>query len=334
MALADLFRNILRTNHSVRPSISSMTIRLTSLNTGAAVLALALCVAGCGCAPKSNTSYVPASDSNPGKSGSSSSGTKSNTPNEGKPTVPKSIPDVLPKNFGEKHPVGSHGYKPSVSKMESIGDKMDVALKETKNAWGKVDTRALVDGAQLTGKASWKIRDKDEYMIEFYDPKTRAGMNRVIASGGRRVLYFNEKWAELPPPDKSGPGLNEDSVAVLPTLQLRLMLANFEHGGKVWGPIMRGLSKGTAGFKSTIEEQKMKILGKDRTLYRVLANRANDGASIEIVVDGESYLPVTLRTISKDSKGGQNTVLWTCLWNFGGAFKDDEFLIPVKAPGP
>ena len=112
------------------------------------------------------------------------------------------------------------------------------------------------------------------------------------------------------------------------------MVANFETGGKVWGPMMRGLSKGKGGFKAVLEEQTFTILGKQRPMYRVLAERKSDGASLEVVIDGILSLPVTVKSITTNKKGLKNTIVWTCKWNAGDVFEDREFVIAIKPPGP
>ena len=327
MALKDLINILSKTMSSRVSVISCMKHGRGSVLVLGLILALVT-----GCQPKGESVYVP-----PTK-GETLPTDRETTPaptEQNKPKVGETVPEIsFPKPFYEKKVAGSQGYTKSSSKLTDLGQYMDAAMSQIQNGWGQVDTLIEVKGARLSGKADLKIRSKDTFIVQFYDPKTEATLNRIVSDGKVKAVFYKDTWKLVsndPSTAESQRGVDLDSWQAE---QLRMMFANFESGQKVWTPLMSGLATGKSGFKAVLEEQTMKVLGKNRTLLRVLAERPSDSTSLEIVVDGARFLPVTVKSIRKLPNGKQDTILWMCKWNFGSTFADREFLVPVRATGP
>lgn len=316
--------------------------RLHSLLPWAALL---LAFSGSGCNPTSKNTYVPVERTDNGFTppkaadpGTEAPGT-SPTDRDKTQRVPGVNPKTgrveplkIPKGTMTIKPVGSDGYQTAKMTPAELGRKVDEAFADLTNAWADADTILEVGGAQLAGKSNVKIKDAKTFNVEYYDPQTEATLNRVISNGTERVKFYRDSWTKLPTPG-SKPVTEADVLAEWPTQFLSDMFRLYSSDERVWSKLMSAIGAGEGGYKATVEEQKAKVLGKERTLYRLVADRATDGTQLEMIIDGVRFLPVTVRTAVKTKDGKTDSRLWTCSWKFGGTFDAKEFTVP-KTPGP
>lgn len=306
------------------------SVRLVVLSGIAAII-----VAGCG--SQGGKGYVPfqpkdggGTTTPPNENPTKPSPTESNTP-------VGEVPGINPKTGSAdplKIPKGTFDIKPAENSAKItpavLGQKVDEAFAQLTNAWADADTVTEVGGAQLAGKSTIKVKDSKTFKVEFYDTETQATLNRVIANGTDRVQFYKEVWSKLPAPGAGG-GSVADVTKEWPTEFLTDMFRFYSKDERVWGKVMAGLSSAQSGYTTKLEEKTVKVLGKDRKLYRLVADKPTDGTEVEIMVDGVRFLPVTVRSIVKSKDGKQDSRLWTCNWKFGGTFDSKEFVLPKAA---
>jgi len=312
------------------------------------VLFVVTTVAGWGCNPSAPSAYVPPNTNQIGTGASGSTG-GSNEPTTGGKTAPDPMDErvkAMMNKDGTVKPVKfakgtfsipaprTNDFHAANTPLTDLGTKMDEAALNTKEALGEAETSMEVGGAQLTGKSKIKLQDSKTFAIEFYSRFTEATLNRIVSDGQTKAVYFKDSWKLVGDAGSPDGDLGPAELAKWPGDFSRAMFSEYETGKRTWGPLLRAWSNGEGGFKATVEEKKAVVLGKERSIYQVLATRKSDGAQVQIVVDGERFLPVTVRTLVKNSKGGLDKVQWSAKWSFGGHHDPSDFVIPVKPPGP
>lgn len=303
---------------------------LVRLNWGVLVIAGILLS---GCTPSSSSTYQGTSpkptDSNPNNLGS---GTNKEEPPKGlNPANVKPEIKFDPKTFAIE-PKGAGNYTTSAMSIQSLGQKVDKSLAELNGALGKCNANFEVGGAKTTGESTWKVKNPTVFHIQYLSSETEATTNRLISDGTKSYSFFKETWTETAKSLANGSKVDQ-LVSTFPENFTRTMLAKYEYKLDVFGPLFSAIANRRLGFSGNLEEQTAKVYDKDRKVYRLVAHRKTPPADFEIVVDGERFLPLTIRSVvpTKDDK---DTRMWTCQWLFGGKYEDREFLIPLAAKGP
>lgn len=323
----------------LRASTSSMRLKFAGW---ALVGALGLVVAGCqnggATASKAPVNVDP---NNPGAStpipdgfepkktdDRGATGTNPTTPTtpEGQGTQSLNIPA---QNF-EVKPVNQPNDQwetVAPTEIEKTGAQIDQALANLKDAMADTQTTIEYKGAQLAGKGTMKIRDRRTFSLEWYQPQTEARTHRAIGNGEKRVHSDGGEFEPLAAfgNTKSAP-LKLDTLAdQMPTI----VSSVFAQDQLPWAATLKALEADPA-FATTIETTTARIQDKDRKIVRIVAERKT-GAPVtyEFVIDGERWLPVTLRSVAKFADGTESKFMWTARWAFGGAYQDKEFALPA-----
>ena len=305
-------------------------MRFGSYKFGAGIGPVVLgCLLMASCAPKSSVVIEPPKPSN--GSGMGGSETSPAPGDVGKP-APKTFPapTLNPKIFAVDKPQTDGWVKPE-SSLAELGGKMDDAFANLKSALGHADTVFDVAGATMQSRGDIKVKDPSTFSIDYYTPGTEATRNRIVADGQKRFEFYDEKWTEKPLPVKHNPlTMSDADLAAWPRDFYRNMFSNFSDDHTVWKPLFEALESGKAGYVVHLETKKEKVNDKDRPIYRVIATRKEDGAEFQVTVDGIRYLPVTVKSVMNNDKGGQDKRLWTCQWAFNGPFSSKEFIVPSR----
>lgn len=248
------------------------------------------------------------------------------------PKIPKEMTaPALNHEIFKPEPLKSNGWKEAGSTFAQLGEKMDGALADLKSALGHADTVWDVGGATMMSRGDIKVKDGQTFSVDYYTPGTQATRNRIISDGSKRFAFYEEKWQEKPLPTarKTDP-ITDAKLEAWPKDFYKLMFENFEEDRNVWKPLMDALASGRGGFQASIEQKTEKVFEKDRQIYRVVATRKSDGAEFQITVDGIRFLPLTIKSLVKNSKGGQDKRFWTCQWAFNGPFTATDFIVPTR----
>jgi hypothetical protein len=210
---------------------------------------------------------------------------------------------------------------------------MDSAFANLSVALGHADTVYEVGGAKMMSRGDLKIKDNKTFSIDYYTPTTQATRNRIVADGTKRYEFFGEKWTEKPlgKPRKDA-ALTDAEIKDWPQNFYQQMFKSYSDDANFWKPLLEGLGRGAGGYTTSLEQKTDKVHDKDRTIYRVIATRKSDGAEFQISVDGVRYLPLTVKSVIKNAKGGEDKRFWTCEWFFSGTFSDKDFIVPNLHP--
>ncbi len=295
--------------------------------------AIALVMASACRRPTAST-VSPPSDNQPGSAtsglGSTAPGPKDTTPPGKKATDLRFSKGT----FDIKAPYADNWQK-TESPLAKLGDQMDASLKALTNCKVDAHTSWDLDGGKLSGNSTFKIQDARTYYVEYYSPETEASLNRIISDGQSHVQLVGETWNSLTPPsDLKGGPVDASVVKEWPKSFLTAMLAEYKDGKSVWGPLFRAWSKGDDGITAHVEQKEFDINGKKKPGYRVLAERKSDGAHMEVILDGDRFVPVTIRSVVPKAGGEDDSIQWTATWSFGGHFAPKDFVVPVKNAPP
>jgi hypothetical protein len=220
----------------------------------------------------------------------------------------------------EIKPTGRPGWAADRRPVAELGRKVDAALAAAKEALCESETIFDVAGDKATAKLAFRIRDEDTYAVEWVEPSSKAEVNSVVRDGARVAVRFAGKQGSARAWARAAGTVGLQTFLDNPT---RAMLAGFESGQLPWTGLFADLEAGKGGFKTTRESSKQSVGGKMREIVRVVS-RSDGGDSVEALVDGATYLPLTLRV----KRGNGSSYLWTGKWARGGQHQESSFRLP------
>ena len=226
---------------------------------------------------------------------------------------------------------GPKGWKPESNQMVIEAEKMDRALLALRESLASTQVIASYKEGSFDVKSDWKIRDERTFSIQYFWPDSGRQQNLLKGDGKRRGGRAFGGWRNLPPYGgalKAG----DESLDKLPLTIVRRMASPFRSGEPFWGPLIRALARGEAGYALNSESQVVQVQGKERKIIRYIAERSKPTkASVEIVVDVQRSVPLTVRASETRPDGGEDRVMWTAKWSFqGGKHQDSDFVVPTK----
>jgi hypothetical protein len=260
------------------------------------------------------------------------------------PPAAEPAPAEVPKSFEPSEPArkaidsrlaisppGSKGWKPEPNQMVSEAEKMDRALLDLRESLASTQLIAKYKDGTFDVKSDWKIRDDRTFSIQYFSPDSGPQQNLLRGDGKRRVELAFGEWKNLPPYGEK-PKSGDVSLEKLPLTIVRSMASPFRTGEPVWGPLIGALARGEGGYTLKSESQVVQVHGKERKILRYIAERSKPTkATVEIVVDAQRSVPLTVRASEERPDGGEDRVMWTAKWSFqGGKHQDSDFVVPTK----
>lgn len=269
-------------------------------------------LAAAGCGSRESTARDPLPASGP----PASSGTLNiEKPDTGLPSAPQAT-DAKALAI---QPPGRPGWRPEKRALGQLGAEVDAALGGLTETLCETETMYDVGGQQASAKLAIKVRDRDTYKAEWVEPASRYAINSIVRDGGRASVRFGDEQGPVRP-WAGGGKTTLDEWLDSPT---RTMLRGFEDGAPAFASLLRALEEGEKGFKATTESSKRTVAGKEREIVRMVASSPS-GDKVELVVDGERKLPLTVRV----KRANGDSVLWTGRWGSGGKHDDSSFRMP------
>lgn len=219
-------------------------------------------------------------------------------------------------------PEGSGNWKPSDEqpKLVQIGDKVDQALAKLPPAFVDARLTYKTEVGELIGKSEIKVQNDKMFRVTYNLPKNEAEQSIIIADGEKQAEKEKDQWRIV---KKEGGEASSAELAAWSAEFPALMFSPLTDSRKTWGPLFRQWSR--EGTK--VEEKTETINGQKKVIYRVL-HKSND-SQMEVILDGEMMLPMTVRTDYPRPGGGRNQMMWTGRWGFGGSHDAKDFRIPI-----
>jgi hypothetical protein len=103
-------------------------------------------------------------------------------------------------------------------------------------------------------------------------------------------------------------------------------------GGDYWSALIGAWQRGVQGFKLSVEERTTPYQDRKIKNYRVVAERPVPGPggrveTVELVVDGQIFLPVTIRSHAWDQQGREFQYQWSAEWKNNQKLDASKFKI-------
>ncbi len=215
--------------------------------------------------------------------------------------------------------------------ITKFGADLDAGLANLEPTLVEVALEIEDRGAILKQSPVLKIQDEQRFRIEYGLPETKSAVNMLVSDGrGKAIIENNVKKSVAAAPARGKMSRQEIDrfVQRMPVEAFRY----FGTGQNVWGPFVAGLKDPASGFKVTVDEMMAKPIGKERPFYRLVANRSGKGKEatvIEVILDSEKNVPVTMRAQVTYADGKNRRMFWKGLWKFGGTFEAKDFVIPT-----
>lgn len=228
---------------------------------------------------------------------------------------------------------GAGDWEPTTDSLNELGNMVDSALIEMVNA--RCDARITfslpIGVTDMQVRAD--IKSADTYNIDFVIPAFFDALDNVaIADGKRRAMLLGTEWEELPAfSSMKSHKMDSDDLDEFVRSFTKEMYAPYLDGEAVWEPLFTALQNGVGGYDSVVERQLAEGRGQQRRLIRVYAS-TSDGAptELEIVIDEERMVPVTVRVVQIQEDGFEFKMMWTGVWAFrGGSYEPNTFIVPI-----
>lgn len=307
---------------------------------GAVTLGLVGC--GGGDRPASGGSLEPAPEVTRPAAPSPHSPNATTAPSGGT-TKPDKAPSAVP--GGAKLPTppavkvdipkpGDKGWGKTSMTAATLAKNVNAAISRMAKTYGEANTFVRTPEGRARAQSLFRIQDSRTFRADFIAsgliPKTG-----VVLSNGkekRRVVASESTMtAKVGTPLKDAKLTPEQVLSKWPREFSRLMFLPLTDGVDSWTPLLTRLQKGEGGFKTVIEERTLISYGKPVKNYRVRAARSETAAKklgkceIEMVIDAQRFLPVTVRVVSTDAQGKPWEQQWSGGWGFNRKFSPSDF---------
>jgi hypothetical protein len=215
--------------------------------------------------------------------------------------------------------------------MIEEAEKMDRALVGLRETLASTHVVSQTQDGTLDARSDWKIRDDRTFSIQYFSPDSGPQQNLLKGDGKRRAELAFGRWTDLPPFGGSSKAQKPELDGLAVTV-VRRMAAPFRTGEPFWGPLVKALARGEDGFSLKMESKTFDAHGQARKIFRYVAQRTKPiPASLEIVVDAQRSVPLTVRAVESRPDGGEDRVMWTAKWSFqGGRHDDRDFVVPTR----
>lgn len=242
-------------------------------------------------------------------------------------------PTPAPK-FVEISPAGSANWKPSKVTVGDLAKKVSFATANLKKTLAYLTVNVQTPEGQAWFKPPsvlLRIIDSKLYRVDYVVVQSIPFSASLVRNQKERIFRLDTKVLKTSLTGKLPAAYKVTGNALVPLFETdysRLAFQGLTEGVDAWVPVLTGMSKGVSGYKTTVEERRMKYRGQDFLSYRILATRGvsdkKPGAStFEIVLDGKRFLPVTIRNVRRDSAGKE----WMSQWTSSYVFNQT---IPIK----
>lgn len=226
-----------------------------------------------------------------------------------------------------------------VQLASSIG-KSIASLKNT-----TADLFTLSDSPEGHGRnrGVLKVADNKRYNIDFIVLSDVPVPAKMVANGKQRIVKLGEEWIPPMSVSKSLPAAQRDPKKLIDAFNVdyqRLAFQGLTEGSDPWVPLVKQLAAGYEGYQLRTEERHLMVSGRNFLSYRFRATRSAEAAkkygesTIEIVVDGQRYLPVTIRHVYKDLQGNARKSQWSAQYVFNRSLTDKDFDAPFSMKPP
>lgn len=307
---------------------------ITKMKSSLWLLALAALVVAGGCQPPAKPEAKPDGTEATGEPATSEgSGGGKETASNSDPKKPAQTPEEkLSERLTEGpianeealriKPQGSNNWKPSKEqpKLVQIGEKVDSALAKLPPAYVDARLTFKTEIGELVGKAEIKVQNDKTFRVAYNLPRNEAEQTIIIGDGERLAAKEKDKWELV---KKEGGAASPEELSSWAMEFPALMFSPLTDNRQTWGPLFKEWSK--QGTK--VEEKFETINGQKKVIYRVL--HESKGTQMEVILDGEMMLPMTVRTDAPRPGGGRNQMMWTGRWGFGGSHDAKDFRIPM-----
>lgn len=268
------------------------------------------------------------------------------------PPTPKKTPGIpiVPYKKGPMKPLqispkGTDGWVQTSKTSTELADLADKSMKILNDAGFDAFVTLNLDQGRGMSRVHGDIANLHKYRVQYESwAGDHPGVVLVVSNGTMQytdresVLSQGDKSPERGPlkpvPVESGLKLLNNWLTDMPAY----VTGWYRFLGPVYSPLVEQLNAPSNQFKVTVEKRVTPYQGQLVTNYRILATRSPDStlgyAELEIVLDGDRFLPVTVRSRYRFPGAGPNEMMWSGHW-FPQVNSSKKFqlpLLPQKKP--
>ncbi len=186
----------------------------------------------------------------------------------------------------------------------------------------------------MTPSVALRIRDASHYRVD-YVVIQKVPFSASLAFDGRsRRVRLDSELTTLKGTGKIPAALKVTGDRLVALFDIdfpRLAFQGLTEGVDAWKSVFMGWARGVDGYKPVVEERRMTYQGVKYLNYRILVQRTGPAkaklgvSTFEVVLDGKRFLPVTIRNVRTDAKGGKWSAQWVAAYKFNQKLTDVDF---------
>jgi len=230
---------------------------------------------------------------------------------------------------------GTQNWKPAQISAPELGRRMDQAMAAFKGVYAEATLLLDVPAGKGDIHSKIEVFDPARFRYEYSLPETNVSPYIVIADGAHQAELDGRRsrWTQATPlskPTRLKPGSPDVLVREFPDRFPRYLLDPVVRSTAAWESLLGAWASGKAGYRAVVEEKTMPVQGKQRLFYRVIAQKAADDTRVEVLLDAERLVPVTVRVEKRRPNGKMSQVQWQAKWSFSRKLDPKRLRIPTK----
>jgi hypothetical protein len=220
----------------------------------------------------------------------------------------------------------------------TLGQLAAKVANATKNpppsTYGKYKMLAQTSEGRGIYEGEFRFQQRNVFKVNWVHIQADPRNGTLLSNGKTRQSFFDGKLGPSVDASRSFAGATTDPAQLVARFSNefpRFLFQGATDGKDPWVPLLTAWSKGAGGYKVFIQERNITYQGRKFRNFRIKADRTVAGAkklgksSIEIIIDGNFFLPVTVREIREDLDKRQWVIQWAGSYNFNQKFKPDDF---------
>lgn len=223
---------------------------------------------------------------------------------------------------------GTERWKSTAMKADVLAKRMAAAVKNLKGVKADllIDVQTpLGQGRFLSPSVALKIGDSTHYRIDYVVIQAQPFSCSIVNDGMMRKVRLDDKIIPIKGIGPFGVAAGAKGATLVRLFEMdysRMAFQGLTEGIDAWEPLLASWMQGVDGFQVRVEERTMEYQKHKFHHYRIVATRTGEmvkklgPSQFEIVVDGDRFLPTTIKNVRKDNKGKSWQSQWAVVYRF------------------
>lgn len=253
-------------------------------------------------------------------------------------TPPKPEVPAMPRGYFDPPGPNQRGWRKAPMSAAQIAKATEARLRGLRGVGAIAQAFYEVNGGRGMGYLTLAAKTPTVFHLEYLTLGGRYDVSRdTMVSDGKRFAMLTRPGWSIPVPLAARRDTRvADPVTAWARSSSRLMFVGIGSKATPWSDLVRAASKPGSGYEVFAEQRSWINAGRPILNYRILVRRNAQSVRkrgrlfVELVVDAQQKLPVTVRTVLEPPGKTPTRVHWLTGWGPPkGGFPADLFRLPA-----